>query len=1356
MVSHGSQTRGQVASDHHLIVKANSFASIYTSTVRGQQFLRGLGLLLLTFMLLGLVLTAFASPSVAAASLTSAKTTPHVAYYNTYYANKSADDAGNDTGQDCIAANNTGCSLRSAINQATADYNSNRLGASSPDLIVLLPYIHNNTNVVYQMSSSYGALPNLPSYVTLEDLNSYNNSGCSNGITNISDLAVIQGTNLPSSGKAADLVLASYDTMIGIQASAAPANDYGFDIQGSHNLLTCSEAYNNKGDGVYVEAAATDNNIGQPNTGSKGGLNGGKFDFIAFDNEQAIDILGNVNHVYNSVVGSYDGFPGNVQGLSLTKGSTANFIGGDRLGGRGNLISGNSGLFGIGGVYIDGTGNFVEGNIVGLTANQSVSSASVNGYGITLDTDATGNIIGGEEDYGNSSGTHLGNIIGDNTEFGIWLKGSSNNILGNYIGTDTTATKALGNQGQGILVQNTGSGTNSGNQIGGTGTGQSNFIAANGNSGITIEGNGTKVQNNYIGVAGDLSGPLFNGTSTGSGSCNTSSSPDEDCAGIYISGTSNLNQAGPSGTVVSDNFIGSQFAGVLLDNASNNTIQNNCIGGCVLAGTFTKNFGSGTGYGVELLQGSSNNYIGGDSSQGQGNTIGNMLFGIYVSSAAGLSGGNSAASTGNHIAGNAIGTDSTDSYKFANSIAVGIELSLAGTLNSIGAPLLSNTATLGNVVENTTIVGIGVYGTTLTAVSYNQLGHKFGNALGIELATTAQTTTAANANVVEYNNITQSSSDAIKVGSSNSDNSQDNQIYANSTYANSGLGIDLNYPSGNKGAVGGTANGPNNQAAEPVLTSASYSANSNQLTISGTFNPNSNVDLYFADSSNANAQGQIFIAEIGASTVGSSGTLSNYAVTVPAGVTVPSNPVLVATSTLTTPSAYSGSTSQFSAPIAVNVISSTPTPTPTSYSYYLPLVANNANAAVGQTTTFVTLQNLSNSAAANVTVQYYNSSTGSTLSTSDSLTIAANGQKAILPNIVAGNTAGGIVTSNQPLNLVVSESLNSGGSAYNVTASTAPTLYSPLALNGQYGFTTSFIIFNTGNATSNGTIQYYDENGNATTTQNFSIPAHASQTINQGNTSGLSNSHSYWAKISGGSSDSLTAQVIEFGPSNFVATFNALVSSQLSSTLYAPAVFNGQFNFATGMGFANPNASVAHVTITYYDATGKNLIAQPLTIPANGDMGVFQPGVSGLPQSVTSASITSDQPLIMTVNERGPGTIAGTYVGTASGKNGLLLPVMANGFASFVTGATVLNTGSSTAHITFTYYNGDGSTAGTAQTATIAPNASYLVYQGASGQGLPSGFFGTAQITSDQPLLVTTNALQTGTGLFYTYGEPSN
>ena len=439
----------------------------------------------------------------------------------------------------------------------------------------------------------------------------------------------------------------------------------------------------------------------------------------------------------------------------------------------------------------------------------------------------------------------------------------------------------------------------------------------------------------------------------------------------------------------------------------------------------------------------------------------------------------------------------------------------------------------------------------------------------------------------------------------------------------------------------------------------------------------------------------------------------------------------------------------------VNLSIATPPP-PTGYSYYLPLVANAANTSVGQTTTFVTFQNLSTTASANVSVQYYGLTSG-TPGQTDSFTLPTKGQKAILPNIGSGNSGGGIITSDQPLNVVVSEAISTGGSAYNVTSQTAATLYSPLALNGAFGgFTTNIVVFNTGNTAAAGQIQFYAADGTVAATHSFSIAGHASQSLSQAGLTGLSNSQSYWAKISGAANSVLTAQVIEFGPNNFVATFNASVPTQAATKLYAPAVFNGLYGYVTGMAFANPNGTAANVSVTYYNGNGSQLGTQTVPITANGNGSLFQ-GADGTSPNIASAVISSDQPIVMTVNERGPNAVSGTYAGIVSGSTSVALPVMANGFAGFITGTTIFNAGGGTATLTLTYLDANGQPVGTPQsTTTLAPNASFALYQGASNQGLASGYFGTALITSNQPLLVTTNALNTTTGLFYTYTAPNS
>lgn len=424
-----------------------------------------------------------------------------------------------------------------------------------------------------------------------------------------------------------------------------------------------------------------------------------------------------------------------------------------------------------------------------------------------------------------------------------------------------------------------------------------------------------------------------------------------------------------------------------------------------------------------------------------------------------------------------------------------------------------------------------------------------------------------------------------------------------------------------------------------------------------------------------------------------------------------------------------------------------------SNSYNLPLIAYQAN----NTTTYLTLQNMSGNTA-NITVQYYNNASGSSLS-QDTIQLPAHGQTAFLPHIAAGQVATGIVNSDQPLNVLVSEAVGSGGSAFNASSQTGTTLYDPIACNNYLGFSTALTIFNPSSSSANVTVQFYDASGNLASgaTQNLNLAAHASQVVNQQG-SGLDSNQFYWAKISSSGGTKLVAQVTETNPgTHFTATFDA--NPQLGTTLYAPAVFNNAYNFYTGMAFANPNGSAANLTINYYNTDGSVGFTQNATIPANGTWSVFQGGLSGFPAGFNgSAKVTSSQPLVAAVNENGGGSKSGTYTMLYAGGQNVGLPVMAAGaYGGYYTGTTIQNLSGSPVSLTFQYLNGDGSNAGS-KTYTINPNASLQLYQGntntSAGLVLQSGFFGTAIISSSSPssLVATTNAINGG--LFYTYTEP--
>jgi hypothetical protein len=356
------------------------------------------------------------------------------------------------------------------------------------------------------------------------------------------------------------------------------------------------------------------------------------------------------------------------------------------------------------------------------------------------------------------------------------------------------------------------------------------------------------------------------------------------------------------------------------------------------------------------------------------------------------------------------------------------------------------------------------------------------------------------------------------------------------------------------------------------------------------------------------------------------------------------------------------------------------------------------------------------------------------------------------------------VSSSQPLNLVVTEaSSGSGGAlsstAYNVSPHTSNLIYNPLNLNGNFGgFTTNIYLYNAGNITSTGSISYFDQSGNqvAAATDTFAVPPHAAQSFNQSGKAGLSSSLSYWSVVSATTGSQLVSQVEEFGPNNFVAIYNGTASS--SQTVFMPTAYNNALGgFNTGAALVNPNSSSATVSIKYYDAaTGVISATQSLSIPANGILSSYTP-LSGVPAGFTgSAIITSNQPLVALVNEQGAAaSTSGTYIGLSQASQSIGLPAVANGFVGFTTGTTILNVTDQPIEVTLEYYNSNGTALSTSVNYTVAPYASALAYQGGGAAGLPSGFFGTAVLSSNvaNSLVATTNAA--ANGLFYTYTEPA-
>ena len=579
-------------------------------------------------------------------------------------------------------------------------------------------------------------------------------AGAGNVISaNLANGILVTGTTTPVNlvqgnfiGTTADGLHALGNTEDGVQLSNASNYTIGGTAAGAGNVIS-----GNSGNGIQVLDGATatvivGNLIGTDKTGATalgngqagvylnnvggntvGGttaavrnvISGNIGDGVLISGSLATTNLVEGNYIWLNVAGNV-AVPNQV-GVQIDAGANGNRIG------AGNVISGNIGD----GVLISGslaTSNLVEGNTIGLDV--AGDAAVPNQVGVQIDAGANGNTIG------------AGNVISGNLGDGVLITDASNNtVTGNTIGLDASGNLLAGAaQMDGVEIVSM-AGTAAGNQIvGGTVIGgntndgvllSGSRVTRNLVSGIYIglsptsapkpnQGNGVEItggaNGNTIGGGNFISGNVSNGVLI-SGAATTANVVAGNTIGLNVAGTAPLpNQdgvqiaAGASGnTIGSGNFIsGNTSNGVLITNASNNTVTNNTIG--LNAGGNVTAPAQVNGVAIVSMGGiTSGNQIAG------GNVIGgNANDGVILSGTG---------TTTNTIAGNDIGIDASGNAKPNQGngvvIAAGASSNTISGLNIISGNTangvqITDPGTTGNVVEGD-YIGVNATGNAAVA-----------------------------------------------------------------------------------------------------------------------------------------------------------------------------------------------------------------------------------------------------------------------------------------------------------------------------------------------------------------------------------------------------------------------------------------------------------------------------------------------------------------------------------------------------------------------------------------------------------------------------------------------------------------
>ena len=313
---------------------------------------------------------------------------------------------------------------------------------------------------------------------------------------------------------------------------------------------------------------------------------------------------------------------------------------------------------------------------------------------------STNNVIGG-------TAAGAGNLISGNRDDGIFTTGASTTIQGNLIGTDVTGTDAIPNW-RGIQAM----GPNM--LIGGLVAGARNLISANHITGVKIQGDGSKLQGNYLGT--DVTGTLLLGRTF---------------HGVLASGNALVGGTVPEARniISSDAFAN---VGLEFNIAGPAAVQGNYIGTDV---TGTRALGN-IGGGIDIT--SSGNLIGGLVA-GAGNVISGNGFGIRLH-------GFSAPVVGNVIQGNIIGLNATGSEPLPNA-QVGIWIDPVANNTIIGG----TQSGAGNKIAFNDGPGMLAFGGNGNSVRGNSIFSNSG--LGIDLGANGVTANDSNDGDTGPNNL---------------------------------------------------------------------------------------------------------------------------------------------------------------------------------------------------------------------------------------------------------------------------------------------------------------------------------------------------------------------------------------------------------------------------------------------------------------------------------------------------------------------------------------------------------------------------------------------------------------------------
>jgi hypothetical protein len=311
------------------------------------------------------------------------------------------------------------------------------------------------------------------------------------------------------------------------------------------------------------------------------------------------------------------------------------------------------------------------------------------------------------------------------------------------------------------------------------------------------------------------------------------------------------------------------------------------------------------------------------------------------------------------------------------------------------------------------------------------------------------------------------------------------------------------------------------------------------------------------------------------------------------------------------------------------------------------------------------------------------------------------------------------------------------GASYSGVAEPGMEWFAPGIYDNYYSYYSNIVVQNASAGPVDITVEIF-EPGNTTpvkTQTATAVPANASASFQQEDATELADNQFYSAKISGTGNIAPIVNIYGLGAfDNQLYSYNAFTAGSLTAS--APVIMSNYYGYNTALVVQNIGATNAAVTVEYTNGYSKDY-----TIAPGAAESIYTPGETAagfLPDVLYGATVTSDQDVVVLVNESNGFNRAASWNGFAGGSTEVRAPIVMKRYYGYNSSVTCQNVGTAATDMTITYATG---ASGPTTFTGIAPGATQLFYQPTDPAlaAAPPNYISSATITADQPIVCVVN-----------------